>query len=506
VPLLRRIFTARPAQPWETASTRASRQRRVLPFLALVATSLALVALPPGEPDRFAGLAVAVTGFALCGALIVVIPWERIADWPRLGIVALYCAEVGLVREVTGGAQSGYSIMLLLVVVWQAAYGSRIHMALSVALSGLTITIPIVVSSGGRYPDTEWRRTLVFCLVAGVIGTIVQELVRRLNQERWVVGQVAGLGRRTADSDSLHALCRTALELTGADTAILFATAGEAVRITASAGIEVPEVTLEPQWVPELVRRAITTGEQVFVPDVDALTDLNTSASTTIGVRSWVHQPAGLVVDDTTVVLSVAWSRPRRKMPIPAVLALPLLANEAASSLDRAELVHRLDAMSRQDPLTGLLNRRGWDDQLTREIARVGRTGRPLSVALLDLDRFKAFNDAHGHLVGDQLLKAAAGAWSGALRTSDVLARWGGEEFVVLMPETGAEDAEVVVARMARRTPMDQTFSAGIATVTTAVAPDTLMNAADAAVYRAKALGRDRVEIADAPGITMPTR
>jgi diguanylate cyclase (GGDEF)-like protein len=122
-----------------------------------------------------------------------------------------------------------------------------------------------------------------------------------------------------------------------------------------------------------------------------------------------------------------------------------------------------------------------------------------LSVALLDLDRFKAFNDTHGHLVGDQMLKAAASAWSGALRTSDVLARWGGEEFVVLMPETSTADAGMVLARMAERTPMGQTFSAGLVTVDHDVDPDALVAAADEAVYRAKAGGRNRVEISDPP-------
>jgi diguanylate cyclase (GGDEF)-like protein len=461
---------------------------------------LVLVALPPGEPGRFTGIALAFLGFTGCAVLIVLVPWQRIPDWPRLVVVGLFCANVAVVREATGGARSGFSVMLLLVVVWQAAYGGRAQMALSVAMTALTITVPIVLIGGDGYPDTEWRRTLIFCLVAGVIGAIVQGLVRRLNQERWVVDRVAGLGRSAADSDSRYALCRTALELTGADVAILFApVAGGGVRVTASAGTEVPEATLEPPWVPDVVRQAIVTGEQVFVPDFEALDDHNTSASAAMGVHSWAHQPAGLDPDSITVVLSVAWSAPRRKLPSAAALAMPLLAIEAASSLDRAEMVDRLDALTRQDPLTGLLNRRGWDDHLTREIARVGRTGRPLSVALLDLDRFKVFNDAHGHLVGDQLLKAAAGAWSGALRTADVLARWGGEEFVVLMPETSPEDAEVVLTRMADRTPMDQTFSAGIVTVTTAEDPDTLMRAVDQAVYRAKAHGRDRVEIATPP-------
>ena len=235
------------------------------------------------------------------------------------------------------------------------------------------------------------------------------------------------------------------------------------------------------------------------MPDVDALEGHNTSASATMDVRSWVHQPAGVGGGPTRVVLSVAWATPQRKVPAVAALALPLLSLEAAGALDRAELVERLDSMTRHDPLTGLLNRRGWDDTLGRELSRVGRTGRPLSVAILDLDRFKVFNDTHGHVVGDQLLKGAASAWSSVMRSSDVLARWGGEEFVVLMPETSPEEAELVMGRMAARTPMDQTFSAGVVTVDHEVDPDALVAAADRAVYRAKALGRDRVEHGDPP-------
>ena len=496
---LRTNLTAAPRRPWESVSSRTSRQKRVVPFLALLGVSLVIVALPPGEPGRFGGLALAGLGFLGIAALIVVVPWERLPGWPRLGIAALYCADVALVRESTGGAKSGFAIMLLLVVVWQAAYGNRAQVIISLALTAVTTTAPIVLAHGDRYPDTEWRRTLLFTVVAGVIGMVVHELVRRTSQERWVVGRVAALGRKTSRTTTKRDLCATALELSGAQGAILFEPHGDGLRVSASAGVDVPEIDLPPDLVPDLVRQAITSGDQVFVPDVEALADHNTSASATMGVRSWVHQPAAVAGGPTRVVLSVAWSSPKRKVPSMAALALPLLAMEAAGALDRSELVDRLDSMTRHDPLTGLLNRRGWDDHLTREIARVARTGRPLSVAILDLDRFKAFNDAHGHLVGDQLLKAAASAWSSVMRSSDVLARWGGEEFVVLMPETATADATAVLARMAERTPMDQTFSAGLVTVTTDVDPDALVAAADRGVYRAKSLGRDRIEVADPP-------
>ena len=499
-PLLRNLI-AGPRRPWESASTRASRQKRVLPFLGLLGIALVIVALPPGEPGRFSGLALAALGFLGIAALIVAVPWERLPGWPRLGIAALYCADVALVRESTGGARSGFAIMLLLVVVWQAAYGNRAQVLMSVAMTAVTNAAPIVLAHGDRYPDTEWRRTLLFTIVAGVIGMVVHELVRRTAQERWVVGQVGELGR-SADWDPRAGVCHLALELTGADLVVLLEPHAGGVRITGSAGREVPVADLPHDTVPPAVWRALETGDTQVILDTEASETTRGGVSEALGMRSWVHQPGIGPGGRAAVDLVVAWSRPRRRVPVQASFALPLLADEAAVIVDRSALVARLDAMTRQDPLTGLVNRRGWDDHLTREIARMARTGRPLSVAILDLDRFKAFNDAHGHLVGDQLLKAAAGAWSSALRASDVLARWGGEEFVVLMPETATADATAVLSRMAERTPMDQTFSAGLVTVTSDVDPDALVAAADRGVYRAKFLGRDRIEVADPPPAT----
>ncbi len=500
MPLLNRLLTVAPRPPWEAESTRASRQRRVLPFLGLVVVGLVIVALPPGEPDRFAGLAIAGAGFAAIAALIVVVPWESLPDWSRLGVVALFCADVALVREDTGGARSGFSIMLLLVVVWLAAYGSRVQVVISVALTTATNALPILLVGGDRYPQTEWRRTALFTIIALVVGMVVHELVRRTSRERWVIAQVARLGRSSGERDVRPDVCALAQELTGADLVVLLEPDDDGVRITAGAGPALPLTALPGDLVPPAVWRALRTGEAQVILDTEADEATRGGVSEALGMRAWVHQPGvapgGL---HATVDLVVAWASPRRRISAETSFALPRLADEVAAIVDRAHLVERLDAMTRLDPLTGLPNRRGWDDHLTREIARVGRTGRPLSVAILDLDHFKRFNDAHGHLVGDQLLKAAASAWAGALRTSDVLARWGGEEFVVLMPETETRDAEIVMARMAARTPMDQTFSAGLVTTTASVDPDALVAAADEAVYRAKEGGRDRIEVGAAP-------
>jgi diguanylate cyclase (GGDEF)-like protein len=114
-------------------------------------------------------------------------------------------------------------------------------------------------------------------------------------------------------------------------------------------------------------------------------------------------------------------------------------------------------------------------------------------VAILDLDNFKDFNDRYGHQAGDQLLKSATGAWSRMLRTTDLLCRYGGEEFTVLLPAASTDQAVEVLERLRAVTPQSQTFSVGLAGWDGQEVSDELVARADRALYAAKAAGRDRV-------------
>jgi diguanylate cyclase len=179
-------------------------------------------------------------------------------------------------------------------------------------------------------------------------------------------------------------------------------------------------------------------------------------------------------------------------------------AEEQVKSLES-----RLDVLSttvREDPLTRALNRRGLDQALTAEFAREARTGKPLCLALLDVDNFKQLNDKIGHQAGDAALRMLADCVREGIRPTDVLARYGGEEFIILLPDTDLESARQLLIRLQRslttrfftynneRTFI--TFSAGIALHRAGESEESLIERADQAMLRAKRSGKNRVELA----------
>jgi diguanylate cyclase (GGDEF)-like protein len=168
-------------------------------------------------------------------------------------------------------------------------------------------------------------------------------------------------------------------------------------------------------------------------------------------------------------------------------------AHTATIASERAELLAKLEQVARTDDLTGLPNRRAWNVELEKEIARAERDEQQLCVGMIDLDGFKEYNDDHGHQAGDRLLKQMAATWRARLRLTDVLARYGGEEFVLALPGCELEDALGLVERLRAATPGEQTCSVGLAVWDREEGASALVGRADAALYAAKAAGRDRV-------------
>jgi diguanylate cyclase (GGDEF)-like protein len=204
-------------------------------------------------------------------------------------------------------------------------------------------------------------------------------------------------------------------------------------------------------------------------------------------------------------------SRLREGLVFMGLLLLVAVALAMAFAMALARLGERDHSRAQRDALTGCLNRRAFGALYRREGDRSRRLTRPVSLLFFDIDRFKQLNDRFGHEVGDEALHLLCRRVSGALREHDVLFRWGGEEFVVLLPHTRAPEAAAAAERIRRavtdeplgqdpnRDPIELTVSIGCATAEPAPElPDDLLHRADAACYRAKALGRNRVESARA--------
>jgi diguanylate cyclase (GGDEF)-like protein len=158
------------------------------------------------------------------------------------------------------------------------------------------------------------------------------------------------------------------------------------------------------------------------------------------------------------------------------------------------------------DGLTGVPNRRGWDQALMVAVDRGRRAGATLCVAMLDLDHFKVFNDEHGHQTGDLLLQTAVRGWRSGLRSSDTIARYGGEEFAILLDGCALASAGKIVDDLRKLVPRGLTCSAGVAEWDRRETPEALMLRADAALYEAKRQGRNRAILAPARslGLNVP--
>ncbi len=171
-----------------------------------------------------------------------------------------------------------------------------------------------------------------------------------------------------------------------------------------------------------------------------------------------------------------------------------------------ARLQHELDETSelvRHDPLTGVLNRKGLDEALDRELARARRSGANLCVAMLDIDNFKALNDTYGHKTGDAALRHLSQVVAETLRPQDVVSRYGGEEFLILLPETDVKNGATTLERLQRELTkrffltdnrrLLITFSAGITLMRPDEDPYAAIDRADKAMYAAKRAGKNRV-------------
>jgi diguanylate cyclase (GGDEF)-like protein len=306
-------------------------------------------------------------------------------------------------------------------------------------------------------------------------------------------------------------LCRTAMALTDGTGAAIGAWTGEQGTVLAVAGDDGgPRV--HDTFVPPASELGLAIRADAMIVREAAGWSLGRTCLVHPDER-WSTRPRALAalplhLSGTTIGVLAVWTSRDAALNPEALELLHSLSPYTALHLGHARAFDRLRESSERDPLTQLYNRRAFDRIFAGEATRFERYGRPLALLMLDLDHFKDVNDRHGHEAGDEVLRHAARAAAGCIREIDVAARFGGEEFVVLLPETAPAAALEVADRIRAAVAASHvswaaqeiavTVSIGVAACPGQVAtPADLMAAADAALYQAKAAGRNRVASAE---------
>jgi len=249
-------------------------------------------------------------------------------------------------------------------------------------------------------------------------------------------------------------------------------------------------------WVPVLLVFAFLAFDGARA--IWAAAALVASVTLLIGPHAWFGVGAGDGPLSATYAVQLLMAN------LVTLVALSFFANLQRTLVAWRDTAQEMHTLAHTDALTGLANRRAAQEVLGREVARADRYDRDVAVLMLDLDRFKVLNDTYGHPVGDRVLVALAERLRAHVRASDLVARWGGEEFVVVAPETATSQARKLAEHLRAQVAKDAfldghrvTVSVGVASFRPGDDIEALVSRADAALYRAKEAGRNRVTVVE---------
>ena len=358
----------------------------------------------------------------------------------------------------------------------------------------------VVRARGLRRPDGS--------LLGAVL--VAQDVTDLHNRNRILArhaAQLTAIGEATRavlrDADSRGTVCQSACTVSGAALATLFEPDGLGHLVcTAASGADVLGIRI-PVNARSITAGTFLSGTTRVVSDVDQAPDRHNPTLERMSRACGQTLTSGAFIPvvtrgRTVGVLAVGFAGLTSELS-GQIPVLEILAAETAVAIERQDLLRCLEAEAGSDGLTGAGNRRAWDEELARALARAARDGLPLAVILLDFDHFKAFNDTHGHLAGDALLRELVAAWRNRVRPADVLCRYGGEEFTVLLPDCTLDGALRVAEHLRALVPSGQTCSAGIAGWDLRESGETLLSRADGALYLAKTSGRNQARVAETP-------
>ena len=439
----------------------------------------------------WSNVALAVAG----GVAVLALSW-RIPGWGFHAALAVGAVLITRAVLVSHDPLSFYAVWYIWIGLYAFYFFSRLaaaaHVAFAMALYAATLIDHPVESGLAR-----WLTTVATLVVA---GEFIDTLVRRARSQAAAAQESAAaiatvataaheLARVSDSAGARNAVCLVSARLTHADTVAVWepAPGGASLELTGSSGSAPSQASLPFVSTPAGAVRAFTSAEVVAGTVEEGVPEF---AGAKRPPRACLWQPVrrdGVPI----AVLALYWHNAAALEDDSRTSLVDLLAAEVAVTLERVELLARLESIARTDDLTGLPNRRAWEEELPREVLRARREVKPLCVAMIDLDHFKRFNDEHGHQAGDRFLKQAAAMWAEEMRATDLLARYGGEEFALALPACPPEEAFAVVERLRAATPDGETCSAGIASWDGTESAATLLGRADAALYEAKRRGRN---------------
>ncbi len=475
-------------------------------FLGAGVYALLLLVLP-GTALTHASLLIPLGVVCVAYGLLSIwlLDWRRLPGWslPAGALSALACT--GLAIYATGGVDSPLEAVPVFVVVYSACFLSSGFTAACVAWAVLVHEAPLLYDAQARAQSVvadSMSAALVFAALAVVI-VAGRALLMRVSDEHAVMRELATAVAAGAQPAEVFVLASERIAaLLGVDGCgvVEFSSPESAVVAGAWANGDGPALapgTVLPLTPRDDLHRLYTEGRAVRV---DRHASTKRAARMGYGCSLTTPVPVRGRLWGAIAVASVAPD----SLPADAERVLDDFAELIGLAVANTETHAQLVEQAATDPLTRLANHRAFHQRLREELSRALRHDRPLALALLDVDHFKAINDALGHERGDAVLAAVAATLGDIARTEDVLARLGGDEFALLMPETSERDALTAVERAREAIAgidlaggLRVTVSAGVCGLEHACEADALVRLADGALYWGKAHGRDAAWVYD---------
>ncbi|MDH4185121.1 MAG: sensor domain-containing diguanylate cyclase [Nitrospinota bacterium] len=339
------------------------------------------------------------------------------------------------------------------------------------------------------------------------------EIARNLAEQQVLYSAGVMLASAANTQQTLDLILESALNIIDmpAGTLALYNEEVGLMQVKASMGFKEEAIPPDYEWKPRpggLTGHILSNHKPTVIDDIGAVSDFDTKPIVEMGVGSLIATPLK-VTGRIVGILYVDGFTPRKFTPR-EINIISLLALQAAAAIDKAMLLEKAEMMAVTDGLTKLYNHRYFARAMEREVRRCQRYSSQMAVLMVDVDHFKNFNDSYGHVRGNVILTTLADILKRSARDTDVVARWGGEEFAMILTETPREKAEMVSKRIRKeveetyfpgeeKQPMGKlTISMGVATYPNdSEDPMDLLDKADRALYRSKEMGRNLVTMYD---------